>query len=238
MAPFTAKYTKAQKDALAHAYRERNIRPARLVVDLAARGELEWNGEKLDPFETNEDQVRHLGRLLKKRRHGEQTSQLAQLPPRDAIEALRRRLVNAADAMLTDLEDQLEKEAGKADPERLRQITRAVREAAALPGPNDPRPTAPGAKVNGHRDGAETTGGLAGGILKAHRTSQRGEGAQTETATTPTQTQRSTGDSSDVGQQHSAATDNTPQNDREAASPGAPVRALAERVGVQLGEVS
>ena len=43
-------------------------------------------------------------------------------------------------------------------------------ELAAIPGPNDPHPLAPGAKINGMRNGGETRGGLAGKILAAHRT--------------------------------------------------------------------
>ncbi len=53
--------------------------------------------------------------------------------------------------------------------EALRQVARALRELAAIPGPNDPRPPAPGAKINGVRNGSETRGGLAGKILAASR---------------------------------------------------------------------
>src|SRR5438128_11729572 len=88
------KYTDEQREALAFAYEDRRIRPARLVVDLAARGELEHDGARLDPFETNANTVRDCARDLRNRRAGETSSQLAHLEPRDAIEALRRRLVN------------------------------------------------------------------------------------------------------------------------------------------------
>src|ERR1019366_7851956 len=53
--------------------------------------------------------------------------------------------------------------------EALRQVARAARELAAIPGPTDPRPPAPGAKVNGVRYGSETPGGRAGKIMAAAR---------------------------------------------------------------------
>jgi hypothetical protein len=50
----------------------------------------------------------------------------------------------------------------------------AVREIAALPGPADPRPAPPGAKVNGRRIGSEAHGGLAGPLLADYRPSDAG----------------------------------------------------------------
>lgn len=166
---FESVYTDEQREAVAFATVDRGIRPYRRVVELARLGDLTHNGQKLDPFDITESYVSDLARKRRKARAGQQTSQLAAAPPRDAIEALRRRLVNAADAMLEHLEKQIRNDAGKADPERLRQIMRAVREAAALPGPTDPRPPAPGATKGGKRNGAETKGGMAGSILAAHR---------------------------------------------------------------------
>ena len=147
---------------------DRGIHPARRVVELAAAGQLVGAaGDPLPPFETNPSTVRDQARLLRRRRAGEAVSTLAAQPHRDAIEALRRRLVSVADTMLTAYERDVKRDAAKANPERFRQIIRCVREAAGLPGPNDPRPPAPGQKVGGERDGGETTGGLAGQVLKA-----------------------------------------------------------------------
>lgn len=165
-AAFESVYTQAQRDALAHAYEDRKVRPAKRVCAMAAAGELELDGRQLDPFDANEDSVRHYARLLRKGRAGMLSSRLGDAPHRDAVETLRRRLVNAADEMLTREE---RKAPDARTPERLRQIVRLVREVAALPGPTDPRPPAPGAKRDGQRVGGETQGGLAGQLLADHR---------------------------------------------------------------------
>jgi hypothetical protein len=88
------------------------------------------------------------------------------MPPRTAVEILRRRLITGIDAELYRME--IEQAEGRSlRGEQFRQVARAVRELASIPGPNDLRPPAPGAKVNGVRDGSETRGGLAGKILAA-----------------------------------------------------------------------
>jgi hypothetical protein len=163
---FTRIYTDSQRDAMAHAFEDRRIRPAKRVVELAARGELEWEGTRLEPFTTNADTVRDLARELRKRRAGEVTSELANREPRDAIEVLRRRLINAADEMLK-VQERIPAKAR--DPEQLRQIGRCVREFAALPGPKDAAPKRPGQKAEGKREQGGTGGGLAGNLLTAHR---------------------------------------------------------------------
>jgi hypothetical protein len=136
---------------------------------LAAAGELEHNGERLPPFETNQSTVRSLARQRTRQRMGHATSELATRPPGDAVEALRRRLVNLADAGLTRLERELRRRGARLDFEQVRQAARAVREIAALPGPEDPRPPSPGERVGGQRNGGATRGGLAGELVAAHR---------------------------------------------------------------------
>lgn len=167
--PFERRYTDEQKAAMAYAYEDRRIRPARVVVDLAGRGELQWEGATVESFETNDDQVRYEASQLRRRRAGQRTSELAKADPRDAVEALRRRLVNLVDALLTDLEEKARKDKSAVDPERVRQLARAAKEAAALPGPKDPRPAPSGTR---HKDGEReprTNGGLGGTLLSANR---------------------------------------------------------------------
>jgi hypothetical protein len=234
MAAFEEKYTDQQRDAIAHAYEDRRIRPARKVVQMAAAGELDYHGEILKPFEATENTVRDLARKLRRARAGETTSQLAHAEPRDAIETLRRRLVNAADAMLTDFERKTKRAPGDADPERLRQICRAVREAAAIPGPNDERPKAPGGKTDGRRNGGETKGGLAGSILAAHRASEDGQTEPAPDASPPHHAPGTDHPTSDHGEH-----DATPAAEHETeadddGSPGSLVRELAARVNVPL----
>jgi hypothetical protein len=165
MPAFAEKYAHEQREAVGFARVERNLKACE-VVELAAKGALTFNGRPVEPFEIGENYVRSIGSRYKARRAGRITSDLAKVPPRDAIEALRVRLVSVADQELTALE---RSKVGERDMERHRQITRCVREAAALPGPKDPRPAAPGANTHGqeNRVGGDTAGGLAGSILAA-----------------------------------------------------------------------
>jgi hypothetical protein len=219
MAAFTAKYTADQREAIASAVIDRGASAPR-VVELAAAGQLtDSNGAALDPFAVPANTVRSEARKAKKRRQGKTVSELAQLPPRDAIEALRRRLINAADAMLAE---ELKKPAKTRDPERLRQIGRCVREFAAIPGPKETAPKRPGQKTNGEREQGGTGGGLAGGLLAAHRsqtaTSGKGRPRQ-DHATGPEQ--------QDIGAQqtqHEEAEGHEQQEDD--GSPGSSARGL------------
>lgn len=150
---------------MAAAY-ERPSLTARQVVELAAAGALEHpSGATLGPFATSESTVRSLGRRQRLRAQAEAaTASTASLPPRDGVERLRCRLADAIDAEMDRIE--IEQEEGRmVSGEALRQVGRAIRELASIPGPNEPRPPRPGAKVNGVRDGSETRGGLAGRIL-------------------------------------------------------------------------
>src|SRR4051812_37997039 len=103
MSTFQADYTDEQRDALAEAYEDRGIRPAHRVAALAEAGELK---EGLAAFKVKggANTVRDMARRRRNQRAGRITSELAQMPPRDAIEALRRRLVNAVDAHLAESE--------------------------------------------------------------------------------------------------------------------------------------
>lgn len=227
---FTKKYSDAERAAITYAYEDRQIRPASRVVELAASGELTHQGEKVPPFETNANTVRDFARDLRKKRRGERTSQLADQPPRDAIEQLRRRLVNAADALLLDYEDDVKRKPGDADPERLRQIVRVVREAAHLPGPNDPRPVPPGAKRDGKREGGETKGGPAGAIIRAAQEARASAPAPAPRHNAHTEHRDTTQHSNNNATHHQNTAPNTQHDDE----PGSGVRELAEKLGYDL----
>jgi hypothetical protein len=170
MRAFRERYTKQQREAVAFAYVELGIRPAKRVADLAAAGRLTLDGLLLDAFEMPVSTIRHQVRNYRKRAAA--GGDLETLPHRDAIERLRVDLVTAASRVLADYSRQAKRDASKADPERGRQIVRMVREAAALPALNESRPSAPGSMRGGVRNGSETRGGLAEQILRAHRGSR------------------------------------------------------------------
>jgi hypothetical protein len=167
-----SKYNDAQREAVAIAYEDKRVRPAGRVAEMAARGELQApNGDMLEPFEIRADAVRTYGARLRRGRRGELKAGLTNAPPRDAIEALRRRLISAADDALKRSERRLRSNSiTTKDVEMARQIARLIREAAAIPGPEDPRPVKPGQKIpgTGANNGDRTSGGLAGTILAAH----------------------------------------------------------------------
>jgi hypothetical protein len=227
-----AKYTDAQRTAAAHAVVDRGLGPA-AVSRLAAAGELKWNDARLEPFVMPPGSVGTYAKRLRYEREARDTGEVAQLPPRDAVEVLRKRLVQIADR---ETRKMTRAPAGKVDPERLRQTARAVREIAALPGPTDPQPPAPGAKVDGIQHGGQTKGGLVGDLLRDHRaTHGRGQArdndAQAKPAPTPTPTPREDGDHHNTENSNSEATTLEPQTERhDDGSPGAAVRALAVRV--------
>lgn len=166
MGHLAEKYTTAQREAMATAYIDRGIRPARRVVEAAARGELVLDGETLEPFPTSEGTVRDVARKLKNRRAGKAKSAIAQMRGHDGPAALKRRLLAAADQELAVEEG---KRRGRRDIPRLQQIARMAREASAIPEPGDPIPVKPGEKIPGTQQtaGGKTRGGLAGAILQA-----------------------------------------------------------------------
>lgn len=188
MAAFQAKYTPDQREAIASAVIDRGASAPR-VVELAAAGQLtDTNGTALAPFTVPANTVRSEARKAKKRRQGKAVSELAQAEPRDAVEALRRRLINLGDAMLAAEE---KRKPETVDPARAREIARYVREAAALPGPKDARPHKPGTRVNGKQEEGQTRTRIARDLLDAHRV---GDGRAKPRNGTPTsQEQRDTG---------------------------------------------
>lgn len=163
-----SRYNRWQREAIAAAYDLPGV-TARQVATLAAAGELKHpSGAVLAQFDVPENTVRSVGRRARRKEAAEaQMVGLLVLSPRNAVERLRQRFVVGIDRELSRIE--IEQGEGRAiTGEELRQVARAIRELAALPGPQDPRPPAPGAKVNGRREGGETRGGLTGRIRAAH----------------------------------------------------------------------
>jgi hypothetical protein len=167
MTTFERKYSDDEREAAVFAYVDRNIRPAKAVLDLAARGELiTRDGRKVRPYEINPYTLKTWIQHTRRKRRG-RVPGAAHEDPEGTIEALRKRLIALADGELAYLERQ---RTGKRDPEHMRQIARAVREAAAIPVKGEPRGRAPGERdANGKQPDQHTRGGMAGALLKAHR---------------------------------------------------------------------
>jgi hypothetical protein len=127
------KYSDAQRDAIAHAYNRRNLRPAGRIERLAAAGELRAeSGELLPAFAIPASSVRDIARAYRAKAAGLARSQLARSP--DAVELLRRRLIAATDAELQRIERaQQRRQPLRNSAELLRALARAAREIAALP---------------------------------------------------------------------------------------------------------
>lgn len=228
-----AKWTATQREAVASAVEDRGI-GATEVARLAAAGHIEHEGIRLEPFPIPAATVRTYALRLRKTRAGKAAAPIADLEPRDATETLRRRLATLVDDRLAAAE---RKKKGTTDPEELRQMARAIREFAAIPAKTDPRPAAPGARVNGApRTEGETKGGLSGPLVADHRRTtgkaqpapsadpQRDEGGEHRGTSAPTTTTEA----------HDAEPTEQPADH---SSPGSVVRALAERLGEDLATI-
>jgi hypothetical protein len=195
MGAFDRKYSREVEDAVRRAWCDRGIRPARRIAELATAGELEPD---LPAEPITVEMVYTWKSAELKARAGKVETVLGKMPPRDAIETLRLRLLNAADAMMRQQE---KRKVESRDPERLRQIARLVREAAAIPGPTEPRPSKPGQRdpQTGEHNGSRTEGGLAASILASAR--------RTETASPtpqPVDTQGDNGGTAHTGSSETA----------------------------------
>jgi hypothetical protein len=215
---FDRKYSNAQADAIASAWNDRGMRPAKRVQELARAGELtDPTGEKIPGFEIAEGTIRSLARHARRRRRGEIHSPLSEAGPRDAIEILRRRMANMIDGEMAVEE---RKRPGNRDVERLRQLNRALLELARLPGPTDPRPASPATRgPDGKQLEGVAKGGLAGPMMRDLRSNGAG-GQAAQNVPPPTTHDREDGAERSTAPFERAETDH-------AGSPGALV---SERV--------
>lgn len=164
---FEAVYTDEQRDALATAYEDRRIRPARRVVELAQAGELA-PGLAAFTVHGGDNTVRDMARKLRARRAGQHVRETSKRAPRDMLETLRVRLVAIVEEEIARVEREQKKRGAKPiDPDRLRQLARALREAAAIPTRDEPAAPKPGHGPIAQRQGGATRSSatLAGRIL-------------------------------------------------------------------------
>jgi hypothetical protein len=216
-----AKYTADERDAMGLGVVDRGM-TAEEVKTAAEAGLLERSdGTRLPPFSPPAGSVRHYARMVKKRRAGKARSEADKLPPRDAVESVRIRLIRMIDLELATEE---RKRNGKRDLERIRQLGRAAREAAALPELNGPRPPSPGSKAAGSNP---TSGGLGGAIIRAHGTGRVSTPAQEAKAEDST---RDTGHARSEAQYeatHSAAHTGTGERSEQQSERAGPQSSIA-----------
>lgn len=189
---------------MASAVIDHGIRPARKVVELAEAGRLPA-GLPAFKVQGGPATVRQQVRDERNRRAGVVRREIARKPPRDAVEDMRQRLVSVVDLELARMEKrQKNNRAEPINPEYLRQLARAAREVAALPGPDDTRPLKPGDKTEGKREAGATTGGLAARILNDHARSP----VQTDAAqdAQPNQTRTEIGNVGTAARENESAT--------------------------------
>lgn len=170
--PFEKQLEPFQRDAAARAKADYGL-AAPDVAARAAEGRLKSpDGELLEPFTITAEYVRKLSSDLVRGRQGKNASPLSKLPPRDAVEALRVRLVNLADHELAFIEKQ---RTGKRDLTRMRDVIRCVKEAASIALPKEQQ-ARPGEKVGGQAvAGERTRGGATGSLLAAMRGTKNDE---------------------------------------------------------------
>jgi hypothetical protein len=225
MGHLAERYSHAQREGAALAYLDHGMRPARLVREALAAGRLTYDGEPVPACDMPESTILTNVTRLKNRRAGKVQSELAQLPARDAAEALKRALAAMTEQEIRALQRQ---KIGKRDPERIRQLARAAREIAAIPDRADPATVKPGEKIPGTQQtaGGKTTGGLAGAILAAAgQTRPRGNAREVPAPDVPTY-------SRDEGQGHGVRTPAHEQHhDHEHSSDGEPGSWASDQVG-------
>lgn len=221
MPPFAQKYTDAERDAVRQHAATHPDATGEQISELARRGLLTLDGERVPAFKMPAATVRDFKRRARRAAEGRARSALEAKPPRDALEILRRRLVSMTDHKLARCERLLANgEHEKVDGEHIRQLARAVREIAAIPGA-DGTPAAgrrPGEHVPGTgkgkgdaaTDGGRTRGGLAGSIIAAARPApvqgddllldnDHRENTDTRAATSEADQRINTGDGEDPG---------------------------------------
>lgn len=169
----TEKYSEQQRGAVQQAWGDRNIRPAHRIATLAAEGELTYDGDLVEAFRIPHQTVSDIGRRYLRRREKHQQQLAAQQEPKDSVEMVRRRLAIVIDEQLAYVERrQRANKHATVTGEEIRQIGRAARELAALPGPNGEAPLTrkPGAHdpTTKRTPDKVTTGGLAAQILRAN----------------------------------------------------------------------
>lgn len=182
---WAANYDDRQREAIAVARVDLGL-SAPEIVELAASGDLELRGERLEPFTASASSVKRIGTRYERQQLGLERSPLEDLDAGDAVEQLRRRLVRAVDYESRQVVKR-QKRGEPASGEELRQLGRALRELASIPGRNDPRPPAPGQRElgTGKRASGATRGGLGAKILDSHRSGGLASPAPPEPAPTP-----------------------------------------------------
>lgn len=164
MPEFRAKYSEDERAAIVEAGLDKGIKPISTICRLAAAGELTLKGEKIAPFTIPNPTARGYVEQARRGREGHILSALGSAPPKDALEDMRRRLVNMVDYELRLAGKDQKASKRPKDPDFWRKMARALREIASIPSPEQTRlPMMPGAEAN---EGT-TRNALASSILRA-----------------------------------------------------------------------
>ncbi len=190
MGRLETKWTAEQREAVATAYLDRGIRPAKRIQQLARTGQL---APGLEPLDMPTSTIYAAARQLQQRRAGEALRGQSPARTSQTVQGLRRRLTIVADRELGILEAEQLKANKTSEPQQRRRITlirelgRAVREIAALPQEGE-RGIPPGTEQHGQRAHGGPEPGpntLAGRALAAHRARQAGGEGTVPPPTTP-----------------------------------------------------
>lgn len=126
--PFDPVLEPLQRRAIQQAYGDRNVRPVRLIVELAEAGELTADGDLVPAFAVKESTARDIGSRYARKRQGLRTSPLSELPPADGIEQMRKRLVSVAEVQLDDVARRAASKRNPSTAKEAADVARLVRE--------------------------------------------------------------------------------------------------------------
>jgi hypothetical protein len=195
MGTWATKYTPEQRRAVLHARLNRRL-SGRVISDLARRGELEdLKGQPLEPFEIPKDTVYSLGADEERRRRKAMTSELVSKPPEDAVEELRRRLVDVLDReTLRLMRHSRQHERDALDAAQVQRVARALRELNDLTKQGE-KPRNRGVHNGQPREPeAEPDSGTAAKVLAAMRGGNQPAAAQSDPILTQPSVEQSEGD--------------------------------------------
>jgi hypothetical protein len=216
MGRFDTVYTPDQKDAFLSCVFDRET-PFKRALQLAREGALTLDGDVIPAFEINEGTARNWIKRERAKRAGKGHSKLQDMRNADGVEVLRRRLIAWAEYQQDRMERRHAGPGGQPrNPERMweeaRLAARALKEIRALPDPDGPRTVASGAwNPEKKKPEGKAIGGMAGEILKAHRSN-----ASASTAPDDMHNQRYTYTASEDAAQPARETQQTEEAETEA----------------------
>lgn len=172
MGAFQTRYSKEQKEAVAHAFLDRGIRPLAKILTMAQEGQLTLHNRRIEAFEMVAGSAREEIKRERRRRAARVGTGLPSMPHADAMEDARKRLLGVVENELSVMErkQRAKPNTTHIDPATVREWARAMREISHLSPDAETQGRRPGQTASdGSKQEGETRNGLAADILRDAR---------------------------------------------------------------------